>query len=80
MTTTFRITTVFPIVSNVLFYVGGYAIDTESNGNSAGLPELQKVFSIEIAAYAVISSHYHLVVRLNDEGFVDWDDQEVIHR
>ncbi|MCO7225742.1 transposase [Pleionea sp. CnH1-48] len=44
------------------------------------LAELSKVFSIEIAAYAVMSNHYHLVVRLNDEGSVDWDEQEVIHR
>ncbi|MGI0118926.1 transposase [Zooshikella sp. RANM57] len=44
------------------------------------LTELVKVFAIDICAYAVMSNHYHLVVRINKEKAEQWTDDEVIRR
>ncbi|MBU2709371.1 transposase [Zooshikella marina] len=44
------------------------------------LAELVKVFAIDICAYAVMSNHYHLVVRINEEKAAQWTDDEVIRR
>jgi len=39
-----------------------------------------KVFAIDICAYAVMSNHYHLVLRLDQEQAAQWDSREVIER
>nr|WP_309227493.1 hypothetical protein [Zooshikella harenae] len=44
------------------------------------LTELVKVFAIDICAYAVMSDHYHLVVRIDEEKAKQWTDDEVIRR
>lgn len=44
------------------------------------LTELVKVFAIDICAYAVMSNHYHLVVRIDEEKAKQWSDDEVIRR
>jgi len=41
---------------------------------------LQSIFSVELCAYAIMSNHYHLVVRLNDRVAKDWSEEEVIAR
>ncbi|MGP5155563.1 transposase [Pseudoalteromonas prydzensis] len=41
---------------------------------------LSSVFAIEIAAYAIMSNHYHLVVNVNRRQALDWSDDEVINR
>ena len=41
---------------------------------------LAQVFSLELCAYAVMSNHYHLVVRLNPQQAEDWSEAEVIAR
>lgn len=41
---------------------------------------LSSVFAIEIAAYAIMSNHYHLVVNVNRKQALDWADSEVIER
>ena len=41
---------------------------------------LSSVFAIEIAAYAIMSNHYHLVVNVNRCQALDWSDDEVIER
>jgi REP element-mobilizing transposase RayT len=41
---------------------------------------LSSLFSIDLCAYAVMSNHYHLVVRLNPEEVDDWQDDEVLNR
>ncbi|MBQ4848459.1 transposase, partial [Pseudoalteromonas sp. MMG005] len=41
---------------------------------------LSSVFAIEIAAYAIMSNHYHLVVKVNKQTALDWSDDEVIRR
>jgi len=44
------------------------------------LAELAPVFAIEVCAYAVMSNHYHLVLRVNKETAEDWNEEEVIER
>lgn len=41
---------------------------------------LAKVFAIDVCAYAVMSNHYHLVVRLAPEMAREWDEAEVLER
>lgn len=42
--------------------------------------ELAGVFAIDIAAYAVMSNHYHIVVRIDGERAKKWTDEEVLNR
>jgi len=42
--------------------------------------ELADIFAIEICAYAVMSNHYHLVLRVNAEHAADWSVQELASR
>jgi REP element-mobilizing transposase RayT len=44
------------------------------------LARLTEVFAIELCAYALMSNHYHLVVRLIPERAARWDDAEVVTR
>ena len=44
------------------------------------LRTLQGVFAIDLCAYAVMSNHYHLVVRLNRERAHGWSEEEVMTR
>lgn len=37
---------------------------------------LSSIFSIDICSYAVMSNHYHIVVKLNSAD--DWSDEKVI--
>ena len=46
----------------------------------ARLHVLASLFSIEICAYAVMSNHYHLVVRLCPDEATAWSDDEVLTR
>jgi hypothetical protein len=41
---------------------------------------LTSVFAIEVAAYAVMSNHYHLVVHVNEEEANSWSEEEVCRR
>jgi len=41
---------------------------------------LASVFAVEVAAYAVMSSHYHLVVKLNPDEVEPWNMDEVLAR
>ena len=44
------------------------------------IKRLSSVFSIDIAAYAVMSNHYHLVVHVDASRTDSWDDKEVARR
>ena len=41
---------------------------------------LARVFALEVCAYAVMSNHYHLVLRLRPEHAEKWSDDEVLER
>ena len=42
--------------------------------------ELQSIFAIEVCAYAVMSNHAHLVLCVQQDVALDWDDQEIARR
>ncbi|WP_018232990.1 transposase [Thioalkalivibrio thiocyanodenitrificans] len=44
------------------------------------LEALAAVFAVDICAYAVMSNHYHLVVRLDRERARAWSEQDVMDR
>jgi REP element-mobilizing transposase RayT len=44
------------------------------------IQELSSIFAIDICAYAVMSNHYHLVVRIDRERADAWSLDEVIER
>ena len=41
---------------------------------------LSTVFAIDLLAYAIMSNHYHVVVRLRAVETADWSDDEVVQR
>ncbi|WP_455212407.1 transposase [Kaarinaea lacus] len=44
------------------------------------LKQLANVFAIQIAAYAIMSNHYHVIVRINHGQAQEWSDHEVVNR
>ena len=38
---------------------------------------LAEVFAIDLCAYAVMSNHYHLVLRINQKKAMSWTEQDV---
>ena len=41
---------------------------------------LSSIFAIDIAAYAVMSNHYHIVVKICPEQTAQWSNREVLER
>ncbi len=41
---------------------------------------LSFVFAIDVAAYAVMNNHYHIVLRVDQEGAKQWSTLEVVNR
>jgi len=41
---------------------------------------LASVFSMDVAAYSVMSNHYHLVIKLSPDDVQLWSDDEVLAR
>lgn len=41
---------------------------------------LSTVFAVDLLAYAIMSNHYHVVVRLYAPSAVSWSDEEVVER
>ena len=42
--------------------------------------QLSCIFAIDVAAYAVMSNHYHLVLHLDKNRAERWSDEEVLQR
>ena len=58
----------------------GYNFDHRRDWIEARLLHLADIFSIDVCAYAVMSSHYHVVLHLNVVQQRDWTEAEVISR
>ncbi len=41
---------------------------------------LSTIFAIDVAAYSIMSNHYHLVLKVDRERVLSWSDDEVISR
>ena len=41
---------------------------------------LQTAFAVDIAAYAVMSNHCHIVLKLHATESIEWGDNEIIER
>jgi hypothetical protein len=41
---------------------------------------LSSVFAVDIAAYAIMANHYHLVVKLSPDDVAPWSDDDVLSR
>ena len=44
------------------------------------IKQLADVFAIDVYAYAVMSNHYHIVVKVDADASTDWTDHEVADR
>ena len=44
------------------------------------LCELSTVFAIDVLAYAIMSNHYHVVIRIDPERSMSWTNEEVVAR
>jgi REP element-mobilizing transposase RayT len=44
------------------------------------IKQLANIFAIEICAYCVMSNHYHVILHVDKQSALNWDDQEVIER
>jgi REP element-mobilizing transposase RayT len=42
--------------------------------------ELAAIFSIDVAAYSVMSNHYHIILRVDENRALSWSDHEVFTR
>jgi len=41
---------------------------------------LSSVFAVDLCAYAILSNHYHIVVRINTDAAKQWSNEEVAKR
>jgi len=44
------------------------------------IKHLSSIFAIDLCAYAVMSNHYHIVIRVNSDQAREWSDLEVAER
>jgi len=44
------------------------------------LRELDSIFAVEVAAFAILDNHMHVVLKLNDSTAAGWSDEDVVRR
>ena len=44
------------------------------------IKQVCSVFAVDLCAYAIMSNHYHIVVKINPARVADWTDEEVAQR
>ena len=44
------------------------------------LTSLTSIFAIDVVAYSVMSNHYHVILRVDEESALDWSYKEVVFR
>ena len=58
----------------------GRCFDHRKDWVEARLLELAEIFSLSVLAYAVMSNHVHVVLRVDPEHAAGWSDEEVARR
>ena len=58
----------------------GYDFEHRKGWITARIKLVCSVFAIDLCAYAVMSNHYHVVVRINPDEIQAWSDHEVAER
>ena len=60
--------------------VSGYDFEHRRQWIVDRIKLLCSVFAVDLCAYAIMSNHYHIVVRINSEQVAEWSDEEVAKR
>ncbi|EHQ53378.1 hypothetical protein ECTPHS_11892 [Ectothiorhodospira sp. PHS-1] len=58
----------------------GQNFDHRRGWIEARIRQLAAVFAIDVAAYAVMSNHYHIVLRIDQGRAQGWSDEAVLRR
>lgn len=61
-------------------YSSGKNFEHRRDWIESRIRELSSIFAIDVAAYAVMSNHHHIVVRIDAERAAGWGDDEVLAR
>lgn len=60
--------------------VSGKSFDHRRGWIAQRIKELAHVFAIDVAAYAVMSNHYHVVAHIDRDRALNWSTEEVLTR
>jgi len=60
--------------------VSGYDFEHRRQWIVDRIKLLCSVFAVDLCAYAIMSNHYHIVVRIDADGVKQWSDEEVAKR
>jgi REP element-mobilizing transposase RayT len=58
----------------------GKSFDHRRDWIASRIKQLANIFAIDVAAYAVMSNHYHIVLRIDAERPAQWDTRVVLER
>lgn len=61
-------------------HVTGQSYEHRRDWLESRIQQLAAIFTIDIAAYAIMHNHYHIVVRVDNERVADLSTQEIIQR
>ena len=60
--------------------MSGYSFEHRRQWIVDRIKLLCSIYAIDLCAYAVMSNHYHIVVRLDAAAAQGWSDREVVER
>lgn len=60
--------------------ITGHSYEHRRGWLESKILKLPSIFSIDVAAYAVMSNHYHVVLHINTARAEQWTDYEVVER
>jgi len=60
--------------------VSGMNFDHRRGWIAERIKQLAAVFAIHVAAYAIMSNHYHIVIRIDRQRALEWTLEEVLER
>ena len=60
--------------------VSGMNFDHRRGWIAERIKQLVGIFAIDVAAFAIMSNHYHIVMRIDRERALEWTLEEVLER